>query len=196
MSIDREIDFMNKYQLTADEFFLFKLIFLSQEDHGEYLEKYFTSNNLTNSLRDVLVSLQEKGIINKTYKIPPHGVEFNPEDVDLNKRVVEQMFQHSYDLGYELFQAYPSFTTINGQLVSLRGIARKFNSFEDFAYTYGKSIRFNEQEHKRVLELLEWAKENNHVNMGICDFVISRQWETFEIAKDQDFGVFNTTELI
>ena len=57
-------------------------------------------------------------------------------------------------------------------------------------------IYFNEQEHKRVLSLLEWAKENGHVTSGICDFVISQQWRTYELLKDGDFGIFNTNELV
>ena len=44
-------------------------------------------------------------------------------------------------------------------MFSLRNIAKNFKSFDEFAFTYGKSIKFNEQEHKRVLSLLEWAKE-------------------------------------
>ena len=196
LSIEREIQFMNKYQLTPDEFFLMKLIFLAQEEHEEYLSMYFTQNQLNNDIRTVLETLQNKGVINKTYKIPPKGTEFNPQDVDFNKRVIEQLYHHSQDLGMELFDAYPAYTNINGKMFSLRNIAKNFKSFDEFAFTYGKSIKFNEQEHKRVLSLLEWAKENGHVTSGICDFVISQQWRTYELLKDGDFGIFNTNELV
>lgn len=195
-SIEREIQFMNKYRLTPDEFFLMKVIFLAQEDHDEYLSMYFTQNQLTNDIRDVLLSLQKKGVINNTFKVPPKGMEFNPQDVEFNKKVVDQIYQHSQDFGIELFNAYPAYTSINGRMFSLRNITKNFKSFDDFAYTYGKSIKFNEQEHKRILELLEWAKENNHVTSGICDFVISQQWRTYELLRDGDFGTFNTNELI
>ena len=196
MSIDREIQFMAKYNLTPDEFFLLRLIFLAQEEHEEYIGMFFSNDQLTNDLRDVLLSLQEKGIINKSYKVPDHGETFDPEDVELNKRVVDQIYQHSQDMGMELFNAYPAFTNINGKMFSLRNIAKNFKSMDDFCFTYGKAIKFNQQKHQEILNLLEWAKENGHVTSGIGDFVISQQWLTYEALKDGDFGTFETNELI
>ena len=52
LSIDREIQFMIKYQLTADELFFMKLIFYAQEDHEEYLHEFFSQNQLTTDPRD------------------------------------------------------------------------------------------------------------------------------------------------
>lgn len=195
-SIDREIDFMNKYNLTADEFFLIRLIFLAQDDHEEYLSKFFTHNQLGYQVIDLLKSLQEKGIINKSYEVPEKGTIFDPQEVEFNKRVIDQFYQHSQDLGAELFEAYPAFTTINGKLFSLRNIAKGFKSFDDFCFYYGKSIHFNRQEHQKILELLEFGKDNNCINSGIVDFVVSKQWTVLEMMKDEDFGTFNTNELI
>ena len=41
MSIDRELQFMIKYQLTPEEYLLFKLIFLAQNEHEEYLNMFY-----------------------------------------------------------------------------------------------------------------------------------------------------------
>ena len=196
ISIDRELQFMIKYQLTPEEYLLFKLIFLAQNGHEEYLNMFYSQGQYEHKVLDLLDSLQKKGIINKSYKIPKEGTIFNSQDVELNKKVLDQYMQHSQDLGLDLFNAYPTFTIINGKTFSLRNIAKGFKSFDDFCWEYGKSIKFNPQKHSEIIELLKYGKENNLIQSGICDFVISRQWLTLEELKDGDFGTFETNELV
>lgn len=187
---------MNKYQLTADELFLLRLIFYAQEEHEEYLYMYFTQNKLTNDIRTILMSLIDKGIINNSYKVPDEGTEFNPQDVDFNKKVIDQLYHHSNDLGMELFNNYPAYTNINGRVFSLKNISKNFKSLDDFTFAYGKAIKFNLKEHQRIMELLEWAKDNSLIHSGLTDFVVSQQWNTLEIMRDENLGELNTSELI
>ena len=196
LSIEREIDFLIKYNLTPDELFLIKLILYAQEDHSEFLSEYFSENQLTLELRDVLFSLQKKGIINKSYCVPEKGNIFNPRDVDFNKNLISSFYKHSQTLGIELFEAYPTFTTINGQVFSLRNITKLYKSFDEMCFEYGKAIKFNPEVHKQVLSLLEWGKENGHIRSGICDFIASRQWLTLQELKDIGADTFDNTELI
>lgn len=196
LSIDRELEFLTRYELTPDELYLIKLIFYAQEGHEEYLQTFFSQCSLTKELREVLQDLQDKEIINKTYKIPEKGKEFEPTNVDFNKTMLKSLFQHTQDLGMELFEAYPPFTIINGRTFSLRNITKLYNSFDDFCWAYGKSIRFDQQKHEEILELLEWAKDNNMINSGLCDFIESRKWLDIKQMQDSDMGTFNTVELI
>lgn len=196
LSVDLELKFMIKYQLTPEEYLFLKLLFMAQNEHEEYLSMFYSEGQYEHSIIDLLMSLQEKGIINKSYKIPAKGTTFNPQDVELNKRVLDQYIKHSQDLGMELFDHYPTFTTINGKTFSLRNIAKNFKSFDDFCWEYGKAINFSISKHQEILELLDWAKDNQLVSSGICDFVVSRQWLTYEMLRDKDFGNFETTELI
>lgn len=196
LSIDREIDFMIRYGLTPDELFLIKLIWYAQDGHNEYLSEYFSENQLTLELRDVLISLQKKGIINKTYEVPQKGSILNPQDVDFNKNVVNSFLKHSQTLGMELFEAYPAFTVINGRTFSLRNVAKHYKSLDEFCFDYGRAVKFNPEIHKQVLELLEWAKENGHISNGIADFVISHQWDVLQEMKDGGVTVFDTLEAL
>lgn len=196
LSIEREIDFMIRYGLTPDELFLIKLIWYAQDGHNEYLSEYFSENQLTLELRDVLISLQKKGIINKTYEVPQKGSILNPQDVDFNKSVVNSFLKHSQTLGMELFEAYPAFTIINGRTFSLRNITKLYKSLDDMCFEYGKAIKFNPDLHKEVLELLEWGKENGHVSSGICDFIASNQWLTLKELRDNGAEIYDNTELI
>ena len=196
LSIEREIDFLIKYNLTPDELFLMKLIWYAQDGHPEYLSEYFSENQLTLELRDVLLSLQYKGIINKSYEVPEKGSILNPLDVDFNKNVVNSFLKHSLDLGMELFNAYPVFTIINGRTFSLRNITKLYKSLEEMAWEYGKAIKFDPEKHKEVIDLLEYGKENNLVQSGICDFIASNQWLTLKELRDGEVGTFKTSELI
>ena len=167
LSIDRELDFMIKYQLFPEELLIVKFIFLAQEDHPEYLTKYFSQMPLKGAPRDTLLALQEKGIINKSYKIPEKGATFNPRDVDFNKIFLKSYIQHSGDMGMELFMNYPSFVNINGRQCSLKNISKMYKSMDDFCFAYGKAIKFDPNVHAKILELLEFAKENNLLHYGI-----------------------------
>lgn len=196
LSIDREIKFMIKYQLTADELFVLRLIFFAQEGHSEYITTFFTECQLGTSLRDILTSLQIKGIINKSYAIPKEGAVFNADDVDLNKNIVNQFLQHSQDLGMELFEAYPVCTNINGRTFSLRNITKNFKDLDDMCWQYGRMIKFDQRKHEEILELLEYAKENDLIHSGICDFILSQGWLALELYRDEGMGYFDNTTLI
>lgn len=195
ISIEKEINFMIDYQLSGDEMLLLKLVYLTQEGKDSYLKKYFTNVNVLD-IRENLLSLQNKGIINKSYTIPEKGTLFKPNDVVLNKNVIKQLYKASQELGLELFEAYPAFTTINGKVFSLRNISKKFNSFDEFCLCYGESINFNKDKHEEILNIIEEAKEENLINNGLCSFVIDRQWETIKIMKDNDMGYWNTNEVL
>ena len=196
LSIDREIQFMIKYQLTPDEFFLMKLIFFAQEGQDKYISQFANECGFEKPIREILTSLQNKGVINKSYVVPQAGEIFNPQDVDFNKTVLNQFFQHSQDLGMELFEAYPPFTIINGKTFSLRNISKNFKDLDDMCWQYGRAIRFNQQKHEEIMELLEFGKENNLIHSGISDFILSQGWMALQVYKDEDMGVMNTNELL
>ena len=196
LSLERELDFMIKYGLTADELYLMRLIFLAQDGHEEYITRFFRECSLGMPILDLLTSLQQKGVINKSYTIPSKGTVFEPKDVDFNKQVLKGFLQHSEDMGMELFQAYPTMTVINGKTFSLRNIAKFYKTFDEFTFDYGKSIKFDPKKHQEILDILEWAKENNLIHSGIGDFIISRKWLDYQEMKDGGTTLFDPTESI
>ena len=196
LSIEKEIAFMNKYQLTADELFLMKLIWYAQDEHPEFLSDFFSNNKLEKEIRELLMGLRDKEIILKSYRIPEKGEVFNPNNVEFNKNVIKQFLQHSQELGLELFNTYPAYTHINGRAYSLRNVSKLYKSLEEMAWEYGKAIKFNPKKHKEVLEILEYAKDNSLINAGICSFIAEHQWDMYEKMRDGGEGTFNTSELI
>lgn len=196
LSIEKEIEFMNKYQLTADELFLIKLIWYAQDEHPEFLTRFFTQNSLSKSIRELLFNLQDKEIIVKSYQIPEKGVEFNPNDVIFNKNVLKSFIRYSGELGMDLFNNYPAYVYINDKAFSLRNVTKLYKSLEEMCFAYGEAIKFNPETHKEVMELLEYAKDNNLINSGICSFIAERQWDMYARMRDGEEGTFNTSELM
>lgn len=192
---------MEKYHLTAEESLVIELLFLAsiEEGHSEYLVKYFTIQIDRTELRDILISLQDKGIIVKSYKIPSKGQKFDPESIEFNKNFLHNYRKFSGELGQEFFKEYPSIAIINGNEAPLKNYAKKFNSEEDFYFHYGKAIGWKLEKHLEVIELIKWAKDNNCtlLNMNIADFTISKMWRSIKELKEGD-GVmqFDTTKEI
>jgi hypothetical protein len=187
-NIDEEINIMEKYSLSPTELFVIKTILLLQEGYEEnYLIRFLNiPEKDRGDFRDILVSLQNKGIILKSYTIPMKGREFDPEEIQINKAFFKTIYRSSFELGKELFETYPMFTTINGSTVSLRGISKKFNSLEDFYRFYAKTIKHNPELHNHIIELINWEKDNNigFINMSLAAFVIENKWNELEALRD------------
>jgi hypothetical protein len=85
----------------------------------------------------------------------------------------------------ELFEAYPVCTNINGRTFSLRNITKNFKDLDDMCWQYGRMIKFDQRKHEEILELLEYAKENDLIHSGICDFILSQGWLALELYRDE-----------
>lgn len=197
-NLSNQLAMMEKYRLTAEESLLVELLFLAsiEEKHDEYLIRYFSLPIDKSDLRDLLLSLQSKGIINKSYKIPAKGIKFDPESVEFNKNFLHNYRKYSGELGIEFFKEYPSIGLIKGIEVPLKNYAKKFNSEEELYFQYGKNIGWKLDKHKEVIELIRWGKENktNLLTMNIADFVISKMWESLKELKEGDnLLTFDTT---
>ena len=189
-TIENELVLLEKYGLTAEELFVIKLLFLAvEENQTSYLVKYLSVNR--EIFRDVLHSLQNKGVILKSYKIPEKGEKFDPTEIEYNKNFVKNIFKCSFEMGNELFAHYPQFTIINGQTVPLRSVSKKYDSLEDAFFAYGKAIRFNEEAHNEVIRLVDWAKENNVLNCSLCNFIVDQKWRDLQCIEDGSVGNIN-----
>lgn len=148
-------------------------------------------------LREILVSLQNKEYISKKWKIPGDGEVFNPYEIALDKTLLKGLFRASLEMGQEMFDHYPQFAMINGCMVGLRTVSKKFDSLEDAFTKYGKNIRWSQTRHNRIIELLDWANEHNIINYSMTSFIIDRRWEELEALKEGNAGInYDTVKLI
>lgn len=191
LNIEDEIALLSQYKLTCDELMFIRVTLIFQEDGDEKLFRdYYSAIKNTNiSIRDLIVSLIDKSVILKSYKIPPPGNVLNPMEIPFNKNFLKKLYRSSFEMGKELFEAYPQFTTLsNNALVTLRGVSKHFNSLEEAYFRYAKSIKFNNDIHKEIIELVNWGKENNLICQSLSSFIINNNWNDLKALKDGDKG--------
>lgn len=196
LTLEQEIILLNKYKLTSSELFLIRTLLILQEDGIEdlFADYIATFKDSGINLRNMLVNLQNKGIILKSCKIPKEGEEFNPYNLDINKNFIKNLYKCSFELGKELFEIYPQFTTLsNGNTVALRGVSKHFNSLEDAYFKYSKYIRWNQDVHSEIIELVKWAKEQNLICCSLSSFIINNGWLDLKAMKEGDSDInYNT----
>ena len=191
-NLETQLAFCEKYGINPSELLLLEIILIAQEDDDpELVQSYFKSRLCARgSTIDLLQGLQDAGVILKTYKIPEKGQKFDIFAVPINKNLVKDYHKNSFDMGEELFKAYPLSTVVNGVEYKLRRISKKFDSLEDAYRAYGKAIRWKPEAHDRVLELIEQGKENGYQFTNLGDFIVDHEWLNMEaISKD---GVMNS----
>ena len=183
--IDNELIFLEKYNLTPTELMTIRTILLAQDNQEDYLFKF--NNILIKTdvkFRDILINLQNKQIITKAYKIPNEGEAFEFEDVTFNKSIVKAFYRASFELGKELFNVYPQTTIVNGVIYALRRVSKKFNSLEDAFRVYGKTIRWDEELHNEIIELVKWGIDNDYSFTTLDDFIVDNAWESIRAIRD------------
>jgi hypothetical protein len=189
LTLEEEIFILNKYKLTSNELMFIRTLLLLQDDGDEDIfQKYIESLHECNiSIKEIIKSLQEKGCILKGFHCPEEGEAFDPYEIPINKIFIKNLYKSSFELGKELFDNYPQFGTINGNIVPLRSIARHFNSLEDAYSRYGRSIKWNGEKHEQIIELLKWASDGKNIlNCSLSSFIINQGWLDLAAMKNGD----------
>lgn len=164
--------------------FIRTLLILQDEDNEELFSSYLKV--LVDGgfkVRDVILCLQEKEIILKSYKVPKGGEEFDPYSIPLNKNFLKTLYKCSFEMGKELFEEYPQFGSVQGNVVGLRSVSKKFDSLENAYFRYGRSIGWNLERHSRIIELVKWAKEHNIINYTLSSFIVDQRWLELEALQ-------------
>lgn len=186
LTLEEEISILEKYKITPNELMFIKTLLILQDEQNEeffqsYIEALYSCGIKT---REIILSLQNKEIILKSFKVPREGEAFNPYRIPFNKNFIKNLYRSSFEMGKELFEVFPQFGTINGSVIPLRTVAKKFDSLEDAYLRYGKSIRWNNERHNNILELVRWAKDNNIINCSLASFIINQGWIDLEALKN------------
>ena len=188
-NLKNQIIFRNKYKIDDNQLILLEILLIAQnEENNELVKMYFTS---TKDIRLNLIHLQNAGIILKTYKIPEKGEKLDIYAIPFNKNFVKDFYKSSFEMGKELFEAYPQFGIINNVPVGIRSVSKRFNSLEDFYRFYGKTIRNKPEMHQYIIDLINWAKEQNVIVCSLCNFVIDHKWEELQALKDGNIANVN-----
>lgn len=175
LNIENELAILEKYNLTPTELFTIKLILLAKEESEyEWLQRFVRIIKL----RDILVNLQEKGIILKSWKLPKEGTQLIVEDIPFNQNFKKQFFRASFEMGEELFYNYPQSAVVQGTVYNLRSVSKHFDSLEQAFLKYAKSIKNNPEMHQQIIDDVKWGIENQYNGFTTLDrFIIDRGYE-------------------
>lgn len=197
LTLEEEISILDKYGLTPNELLVLRVLLLFQDEQEEELLQrlLITLKHVKVKFREVLIELQRKEIILKSYKIPPIGETFDPLAIPINKNFIKTLYKSSFEMGKELFDSYPQFGNISGNIVPLRTVAKHFDSLEQAYFKYGKSIGFNPEKHKIIIELTKWAKDNNILNCSLSSYIINNGWLDLQAMKDGNTTNFNVDAI-
>lgn len=184
-SIEEELNMLDKYRINPTELFVLRLLLIAQEEGDEsFISRYLSIDN--RNFRELLISLQDKGIILKSYKIPNKGEKLIIEDIDFNKNFTKNFHRASFDMGKELYEAFPQTTIVNGQVFNLKRVSKKFGSLEEAFFKYGKYIKFNNELHNEILNLVKWGIDNTYNFTTLDSFIIDQDWNNIRNIKDNN----------
>lgn len=178
--LNTELILMNQYKLNPNELMCIKVILLAQDGEYEYLQNFAQ----VCQLRLLLTTLQSKGIILKSYKLPKEGSSFVPEDVQFNQNFLKKYYRSAYEMGEELFYTYPQSCVVNNQVFNLRSVSHKFDSLEDAFAKYAKQIKNNPDVHKEILDNIRWGIENGYNFTTLDRFIVDRAYEALKAFKE------------
>lgn len=196
LNIDNEASILTKYNLNPNELYVIKCLLFMQEDESKYLQSYLQLHESTRgNFRDILLSLQNKHLILSSFIIPSKGQSLDLSQIPFSKNFLKDYYRSSFELGKELFEAYPQFGEINGKVISLRGVASKFDSLEDAYRVYGKIIHYKEEVHKEIISLVNWAKNNNILNQSLASFIVNQGWIDLKAIKDGKVVNYNVNSI-
>ena len=196
LNIDNEASILTKYNLNPNELYVIKCLLFMQEDESKYLQSYLQLPESTRgNFRDILLSLQNKHLILSSFTIPSKEQSLDLSQIPFSKNFLKDYYRSSFELGKELFEAYPQFGEINGKVISLRGVASKFDSLEDAYRVYGKIIHYKEEVHKEIISLVNWAKNNNILNQSLASFIVNQGWIDLKAIKDGKVVNYNVNSI-
>lgn len=193
LTLEEEVSLLDKKELVPNELMFIRLLFILQEENDEELfDRYIKILKRDGvDLRKLIISLQEKEIILKSYKVPEKGQNFDPFTIPISKNFIKLLYKCSFELGKELFEAYPQFGHINGSLVGIRSVSKKFDSLEEAYFKYGKTIGWSVERHNHIIELVNWSKEHNIINYTLASFIVDNRWHELEALKNGDLANIN-----
>lgn len=193
LTLEEEVSILDKYRLVPNELLFIRILLILQDENNEDLLGRYISvlRDSGIDLRELIVTLQEKEIILKSYKVPKKGEAFDPFSIPVNKNFIKNLYKCSFELGKELFEAYPQFGNINGSLIGIRSVSKKFDSLEEAYFRYGKSIGWSVERHKHIIDLVNWSKEYNIINYTLASFIVDNRWHELEALRNGDLANIN-----
>ncbi len=194
-NLDNELILMDEYKINPNELFAIRVILLAQDGEYDYLQKFAKIF----PLRTILESLQENGIILKSWKMPKEGSKLDVEDIPFNQNFLKKFYRSAFEMGEELFYTYPQSAIVQGTVYNLRSVSKRFDSLEQAFQRYAKGIKNNPELHQQIIDDIKWGIEAQYNGFTTLDrFIIDRGYEALHAMRVGEGSNINleATQLI
>ncbi len=178
-----------KYQIDIYQFWI---LYLRATNDYENLEKY---SQIVEPLPITKIKeLEERGLIRELGYTKKGDVEIiDFLDIHVTEKCIDTFFKDcnivTEEIGEELFSVYPKFININGtNSVSTKSgdINGVYYDKEKTIELYLKRIKYSEEKHNKIIEIVTWAKAKGHINVAFRNFVHDELWEALIEMKEQE----------
>lgn len=188
-----------KYQIDIYQFWI---LYLRATNDYENLEKY---SQITHPLSLTKIKeLEERDLIRElgyTKKDDVDVIDFL--DIHVTEKCIETFFKDcnivTEEIGEELFSVYPKFININGT----NSVSTKSGDINGIYYDkektielYLKRIKYSEEKHNKIIEVVTWAKAKGHINVAFRNFVHDELWEALIEMKEQEEPTYTKSKSI
>lgn len=192
MVIQVDMDFILANDMNVEQYVLCYLLYEDEKVIDEavrgklheqqtsgitYLYKYFNQTNSSENLvewkRKDIKHLLDLGFL-EMHNAGRTNSKWSADNMSVTQEFISSVFLHKDDFD-QLLEVYPSKTTIDGRVARLNTIS----NYQQLTSQYAKFVK-TKKLHRRILRLVEWAKKNNMLTVGIEKFVNSRLWESLE----------------
>lgn len=170
-SLDDYVSFLCKHNMSGDQFLFCCLIY---ERKFNLLYKILNERNGFDI--DELSDLEDRGyLLNKN-----RDGEFQTDMYEITDKFLNEIYRNEDVMWKEVIDTYPMWIYIEGKRVSAQS-----TDLDALKEVYLKKIKRAGGTHKKIVDLIEYAKSNDLIEMGIDKWVRGEQWKPIEKIKKE-----------
>lgn len=193
-NLDRYIHILSELKISANQFLLCYLLYTDQKVEGEYVRKGKAMANLYKySIQAIPWTKEEvEDLVEKGYLLDPNYSKTdktNPDYLEVTDKFCKFIFidrSHFDELNRKFPTTMENFTNPNGPKIKL-----KVCDIDKMREVYLKKVK-SKVKHRKIIEILDWAKENNEINFNFENFIRGELWNTlFEVKEGSKESIDN-----
>lgn len=195
LDVNKYVHTLCTMNITANQYLLCYLLYTDQKKEGKFIRKGSEIANLykyasANKGKIAWTKEEVRDLVDKGFLIDPAYTDKStyPDHLIVTEKFTENLFIRANKFE-EFWEAYPfivpNFTNPRGPSIKLKVCDK-----DDVKKLYLRKVKTIAQ-HKEILDILEWAVENEKLNVNIKNFIASEQWKAFKQEREQNEGTGN-----
>lgn len=178
IALEELVEFIEKYDTTTSDV-VFLLLVHTRQHNLDLAQRYvnvFFKDGHPKILRDNLV---KKGLLKELNKNPTDLMHYS------TTKYCQEVFIDMYNDANEFMNLYPSF------IQSDKGVELplKLVDLNAFRKLYAEKAKYSKKQHHKIIEALQYAIDNNMINMKIDKFLSSEYYNIILDMMNKDRSI-------